>query len=116
MVIPLISAPGGRVLSTAELRQSKLERRDFAALPRQPVTVLLDRVTGNYNIGAIFRLCDAFRVERLKVRKWASPAYDTSLPRVFTTATEPKCRHSCRPPRVSCIRGSSVTSTPWFAL
>jgi tRNA G18 (ribose-2'-O)-methylase SpoU len=67
MIIPLISAPGGRVLSTAELRQSKPDRRAFPALPRQPITVLLDRVTGNYNIGAIFRLCDAFRVDRLVI-------------------------------------------------
>lgn len=67
MITPLISAPGGRVLATAELRQDKPDRRDFAALPRQPITVLLDRVTGNYNIGAIFRLCDAFRVERLVI-------------------------------------------------
>jgi tRNA G18 (ribose-2'-O)-methylase SpoU len=31
------------------------------------VTVVLDGVTGPYNIGAIFRLCDAFLVERLVV-------------------------------------------------
>jgi tRNA G18 (ribose-2'-O)-methylase SpoU len=67
MVIPLTAAPGGRVLSTAELRRSKRDRRDFATLPRRPITVLLDRVTNNYNIGAIFRLCDAFLIERLVI-------------------------------------------------
>lgn len=34
-------------------------------MPRQPITVVLDRIRQNYNIGAIFRLCDAFLVERL---------------------------------------------------
>ena len=56
-----------RVLSKPELRQSKPTRAAFAALRRTPITVVLDGVTGNYNIGAIFRLCDAFLVERLVI-------------------------------------------------
>jgi tRNA G18 (ribose-2'-O)-methylase SpoU len=55
------------VLSKPELRRAKLDRAAFAALARNPVTVVLDRVTGFYNIGAIFRLCDAFLVERLVI-------------------------------------------------
>ena len=54
-----------RVLSKPELRQSKPGRADFAVQARNPITVVLDGVRGNYNIGAIFRLCDAFLVERL---------------------------------------------------
>jgi tRNA G18 (ribose-2'-O)-methylase SpoU len=53
------------VLGTAELRRSKPERDAFAVRQRNPITVLLDGVTGHYNIGAIFRLCDAFLVGRL---------------------------------------------------
>jgi tRNA G18 (ribose-2'-O)-methylase SpoU len=53
------------VLSKSELRRTKPSRAGFAALARAPVTVVLDGVTGNYNIGAIFRLCDAFLAERL---------------------------------------------------
>ena len=53
------------VLSKPELRQSKPSRADFAVQARNPVTVVLDGVRGYYNIGAIFRLCDAFLVERL---------------------------------------------------
>ena len=34
-------------------------------MPRRPITVVLDGVRQNYNFGAIFRLCDAFLVERL---------------------------------------------------
>jgi tRNA G18 (ribose-2'-O)-methylase SpoU len=56
-----------RVLSKPELRQSKPRRADFAAKERNPITVVLDGVSGNYNLGAIFRLCDAFLVERLIV-------------------------------------------------
>ena len=56
-----------RVLSKPELRQSKPSRADFAAKERNPITVVLDGVSGNYNLGAIFRLCDAFMVERLVI-------------------------------------------------
>jgi len=59
------------VLATHELRQPKLDRAAFASRPRSPVTVVLDGVTGNYNLGAIFRLCDAFVVERLIVCRTA---------------------------------------------
>ena len=55
------------VLTKPELRRSKPGRADFAAQARNPITVVLDGVTGNYNIGAMFRLCDAFLVERLVV-------------------------------------------------
>src|SRR5215469_1158895 len=55
------------VLSTSELRRTKPDRAVFAALRRSPITVVLDGITGNYNLGAIFRLCDAFLAERLIV-------------------------------------------------
>ena len=45
----------------------KPERSAFAVRQRNPVTVVLDGVAGNYNIGAIFRLCGAFLVERLVI-------------------------------------------------
>jgi tRNA (guanosine-2'-O-)-methyltransferase len=55
------------VLTKPELRHTKPDRADFPALPRNPITVVLDGVTGNYNHGAIFRLCDAFLCERLVI-------------------------------------------------
>jgi tRNA G18 (ribose-2'-O)-methylase SpoU len=58
---------GRRQLSKDELRAGKPRRATFGALPRLPVTVVLDGVRRNYNIGAIFRLCDAFLVERLVI-------------------------------------------------
>jgi tRNA G18 (ribose-2'-O)-methylase SpoU len=54
-----------RALSKSELRESKPGRGDFAGRVRNPISVVLDHVTGLYNIGALFRLCDAFLVERL---------------------------------------------------
>ncbi len=56
-----------RALITAELRRSKTTRDEFLLRPRRPITVVLDGVSRNYNIGAIFRLCDAFLVEQLVI-------------------------------------------------
>ena len=54
-----------RALRTAQLRETKPNREAFLAKPRLPIRVILDRVSGNYNTGAIFRLCDAFAIEKL---------------------------------------------------
>jgi tRNA G18 (ribose-2'-O)-methylase SpoU len=56
-----------RVLSKVELRQQKPDRGSFMALPRRPIRVVLDGVRRNYNLGAIFRLCDAFLADRLVI-------------------------------------------------
>jgi tRNA G18 (ribose-2'-O)-methylase SpoU len=59
--------PRHLVSLTADLRRSKCDRDAFAAKPRLPIMVVLDRVTQAYNIGAIFRLCDAMLAERLVI-------------------------------------------------
>lgn len=46
---------------------ARLDRHAFPTLPRRPIRVVLDGVTRLPNIGTMFRLCDAFRVERLYV-------------------------------------------------
>jgi tRNA G18 (ribose-2'-O)-methylase SpoU len=56
-----------RALTTSELRRRKPGRAEFVAQARNPVTMVLDGVRQNYNLGAIFRLCDAFLVERLVI-------------------------------------------------
>jgi tRNA G18 (ribose-2'-O)-methylase SpoU len=56
-----------RALTTLELRHNKLTRDEFLTRPRRPITLVLDGVTQNYNIGAIFRLCDAFLVRELVI-------------------------------------------------
>ncbi len=56
-----------RVLGADELRRSKCGREAFRSKPRHPIKLVLDRVSQNYNIGAIFRLCDAMLVEELIV-------------------------------------------------
>lgn len=43
------------------------DRHLFPTLPRRPIRVVLDGVTHLPNIGTMFRLCDAFRVEHLYV-------------------------------------------------
>nr|WP_294506057.1 TrmH family RNA methyltransferase [uncultured Rhodopila sp.] len=54
-----------RVLTTAEIRSDKLDRVAFRVIHRLPIQVLLDGVQRPYNLGAVFRLCDAMLVERL---------------------------------------------------
>jgi tRNA(Leu) C34 or U34 (ribose-2'-O)-methylase TrmL len=56
-----------RALTIPELRRNKTGRDEFLTRPRRPITVVLDGVTQNYNIGAIFRLCDAFLVQQLMI-------------------------------------------------
>jgi tRNA (guanosine-2'-O-)-methyltransferase len=56
-----------QALTTPELRRAKATRDDFLLRLRRPITVVLDGVSQNYNIGAIFRLCDAFLVQRLVI-------------------------------------------------
>jgi tRNA G18 (ribose-2'-O)-methylase SpoU len=56
-----------RALTTPELHRTKPSRDQFLTQPRRPITVVLDGVTQNYNIGAIFRLCDAFLAQQLVI-------------------------------------------------
>nr|WP_294520828.1 TrmH family RNA methyltransferase [uncultured Rhodopila sp.] len=56
-----------RVLTTAEIRSDKPDRIAFRAIQRLPIQIVLDGVQRAYNLGAIFRLCDAMLVERLIV-------------------------------------------------
>jgi len=55
------------VLAKPDLRASKPSRTTFVDQPRRPIRIILDAVTGNYNIGALFRLCDAMLVEQLVI-------------------------------------------------
>jgi len=57
-------SPEWPALSTAEL-VSRKPSEGFDELPRAPISVVLDDVRSLANVGLIFRLCDALRVERL---------------------------------------------------
>lgn len=59
--------PSDHLLSNTDLRRTKASRTEFSRLERLPITVVLDRVRRNYNLGALFRLCDAMRVELLVI-------------------------------------------------
>lgn len=52
---------------TDALRARKPARADFETLPRSPIAMVLDGVTGPYNQGALFRLADGFLLEHLHV-------------------------------------------------
>ncbi len=55
------------------------DRAAFPSLPRRPIRVVLDGVSYLPNIGTMFRLCDAFRVERLYVCGFALEAHKRRL-------------------------------------
>jgi tRNA G18 (ribose-2'-O)-methylase SpoU len=71
------------VLSKAELRAAKPDRSDFPARPRRPIRLILDGVVGNYNIGAVFRLCDAMLIERLTI---CAPRFELRKRRITQAA------------------------------
>ncbi len=50
-------------LSLQELNRIDVET--FKRLPKIPVMVVLDNIRSQFNVGSIFRTCDAFRVEEL---------------------------------------------------
>jgi 23S rRNA (guanosine2251-2'-O)-methyltransferase len=52
-----------RKLLNAEL--DRLDVEEFKKAPKIPVTVVLDNVRSQNNIGSVFRTADAFRLERL---------------------------------------------------
>lgn len=63
--LPPPSSPEWPALTTAELVHRKPEPEAFRRLPRAPISVVLDDVRSLANVGLIFRVCDALRVERL---------------------------------------------------
>jgi 23S rRNA (guanosine2251-2'-O)-methyltransferase len=63
--LPLPPSPAWPALTTDELVARKPANVDFRQLPRAPLSVVLDDVRSLANVGLIFRLCDALRVERL---------------------------------------------------
>jgi tRNA G18 (ribose-2'-O)-methylase SpoU len=63
--VPLPPSPEWPALTTSELVARKPEASAFKRLPRAPISVVLDDVRSLANVGLIFRICDALRVERL---------------------------------------------------
>ena len=52
-------------LTREALRARKGDRAAFRERARLPISLILDDVQGTYNQGAIFRLCDAFMLEKV---------------------------------------------------
>ena len=52
-----------RKLTTTELKRPSVD--EFQTATRLSVTVVLDNVRSAYNVGSVFRTCDAFAVEKI---------------------------------------------------
>ena len=63
--LPLPPSPEWPALTTGELIARKPDAPAFDGLRRAPISVVLDDVRSLANVGLIFRVCDALRVERL---------------------------------------------------
>lgn len=51
--------------STQQLVSERPSAQELSKMPRHPIYVVLDNVRSLENVGLIFRLCDALRVEKL---------------------------------------------------
>lgn len=84
--LPPPPSPQWPAKTTAELVAAKPSDEEFGRLPRAPISVVLDNVRSLANVGLIFRLCDAVRVERLYLcgitghPPYPDPARDPRLP------------------------------------
>jgi tRNA G18 (ribose-2'-O)-methylase SpoU len=63
--LPPPPSPQWPALTTTELVGRKPDGESFARLPRAPISVVLEDVRSLANVGLIFRVCDALRVQRL---------------------------------------------------
>jgi len=87
-----------RKLKTIEMHRMTVE--EFKRADKTPLIVVLDDVRSLYNVGSVFRTCDAFRVEAVwlcgitacpphpEIHKTALGAEDSVDWRYFKTATE----------------------------
>lgn len=87
-----------RKLKTIEMHRMTVE--EFKESGKMPLTVVLDDVRSLYNVGSVFRSCDAFRIESIclcgitavpphpEIHKTALGAEDSVDWRYFKTATE----------------------------
>lgn len=87
-----------RKLKTIEMHRLTVD--EFKEAEKMPLTVVLDDVRSLYNVGSVFRSCDAFRVEAVwlcgitatpphqEIHKTALGAEDSVAWRYFPTALE----------------------------
>ncbi len=56
-----------RQLTSEELRAGKVSRAEFATIPRRKISIMLDGIKSGSNLGNIFRVADAMRIEKVWV-------------------------------------------------
>ena len=74
-----------RKLRTIEMNRLTVE--EFKEAEKLPLIVVLDDVRSLYNVGSVFRSCDAFRVEAVYCLLYTSPSpRDVDLSRMPSSA------------------------------
>lgn len=85
--LPLPPSPAWPARTTAELVGRKPPPGQFARVPRAPISVVLEDVRSLANVGLIFRLCDAVRVQHLYL------CGITGHPLLEDPSSDPRPRH-----------------------
>jgi tRNA G18 (ribose-2'-O)-methylase SpoU len=85
--LPPPPSPEWPALTTGELVARKPDEASFSRLRRTPISVVLEDVRSLANVGLIFRICDALRVERLYL------CGITGRPADLISGRDPRPRH-----------------------
>src|SRR5260370_18089968 len=102
--LPPPPSPEWPALTTSELVARKPDAETFARLPRAPISVVLEDVRSLANVGLIFRICDALRVERLY------------LCGITGRPADPNPENDPRPPPVQDLADPELTKTAVMAI
>ncbi len=75
-------------LGAKQLRTTKATPEEFKKLPKNPIYIVLDNVLDTYNIGSIFRLCDAVAAEELIITGQAEIPPNSRIKKASINTTE----------------------------
>lgn len=66
----------------------RLSVEEYKSSPKHPVYVLLQNIRSMWNVGSIFRTCDAARIEKLIITGYTATPPRTQIDKVALGATE----------------------------
>ncbi len=75
-------------LNAQQLRTAKVDPEKVKLIPKNPIYIVLDNVLDTYNIGSIFRLCDAVAAEELIITGQAEIPPNSRIKKASINTTE----------------------------